>query len=101
MIGYILKIMRNQIICMVLFIVFNTANSYAQDWANLKRYQEENSTLIKDVRQKQRVVFMGNSITEGWSHHRPEFFRNDTFINRGISGQTTPSNASSLSPGCR
>ena len=33
---------------------------------------------------------MGNSITEGWSNHEPTFFKNPAYINRGISGQTTP-----------
>ena len=33
---------------------------------------------------------MGNSITEGWSHYMPEMFDNQTYINRGIGGQTTP-----------
>ena len=37
-----------------------------------------------------RIVFMGNSITEGWSNKDPEFFENPSHINRGISGQTTP-----------
>ena len=35
------------------------------------------------------VVFLGNSITEGWSNHHPEFFENKAYINKGISGQTT------------
>ena len=33
---------------------------------------------------------MGNSITEGWSRLRPDFFSNKPYINRGIGGQTTP-----------
>ena len=33
---------------------------------------------------------MGNSITEGWEHALPEFFTKNPYINRGISGQTTP-----------
>jgi lysophospholipase L1-like esterase len=39
---------------------------------------------------EKRVVFMGNSITEGWSVLFPEFFEGKPYINRGISGQTTP-----------
>lgn len=62
----------------------------AQDWANLKRYQKENKYLKTPVINENRVVFMGNSITEGWSNHHPEFFMNKLYINRGISGQTTP-----------
>ena len=62
----------------------------AQDWANLERYQQENKVLRELGIDKNRVVFMGNSITEGWSHHHPEFFKNKHYVNRGIGGQTTP-----------
>lgn len=62
----------------------------AQDWPNLNYYREANSKLNLQENYEKRVVFMGNSITEGWSQHHPEFFKNKSFINRGISGQTTP-----------
>lgn len=65
-------------------------NLTAQDWPNLKRFQAGNSEVMEQAQQEGRVVFMGNSITEGWSHFRPEFFADNPFINRGISGQTTP-----------
>ena len=60
------------------------------DWANLGRYQEANSKLGPPASGEDRVVFMGNSITEGWSRLSPEFFTGKPYINRGISGQTTP-----------
>lgn len=63
--------------------------AHAQDWANLKRYQKENADLAL-VESEPRVVFMGNSITEGWLALRPEFFADKNYVNRGISGQTTP-----------
>ena len=50
--------------------------SYAQDWANLKRFQKENTELTISKPNEHRVVFMGNSITEGWLGIRPEFFAN-------------------------
>ena len=59
------------------------------DWANLKRYQENNQELRK-ITDPNRVVFMGNSITEGWSHFNKDFFIDNPFINRGIGGQTSP-----------
>lgn len=62
----------------------------AQDWANLKRYQDENAKLGAPASNENRVVFMGNSITEGWKNNRPEFFFGRPYICRGISGQTTP-----------
>jgi len=64
--------------------------SYAQDWANLSRYEKENSILGAPEVLENRIVFMGNSITEGWTHHHADFFKNTSYINRGISGQTTP-----------
>jgi len=65
-------------------------NSYAQDWANLNRYLDDNIKLISEGPKKNRVVFMGNSITEGWLKENPEFFANKPYVNRGISGQTSP-----------
>ncbi len=62
----------------------------AQDWANLNRYKTENEKLTPQASGEQRVVFMGNSITEGWSNFDPDFFTDNPYINRGISGQTTP-----------
>jgi lysophospholipase L1-like esterase len=59
-----------------------------RDWANLAHYQNENAALIASGR-KPDVVFMGDSITEGWLSKRPAFFT-AARINRGISGQTTP-----------
>ena len=59
------------------------------DWANLSRYKEENNKLLNSS-DELRVVFMGNSITESWSHFDPDFFLTNSYINRGISGQTTP-----------
>ena len=67
-----------------------TTLSYGQDWANFKRFQQENSELMLAKANENRVVFMGNSITEGWLSIRPEFFKNKPYVNRGISGQTTP-----------
>jgi len=62
----------------------------AQDCANLQRYQKENDSIKRIENTQNRIVFMGNSITEGWSNQYPEFFNNKSYVNRGISGQTTP-----------
>ena len=59
------------------------------DWAHLKKYEQSNSEL-KKINDPNRVVFMGNSITEGWSNFDKDFFINNPFVNRGIGGQTTP-----------
>jgi len=66
------------------------SSSYSQDWANLERYREANSQLISPSSSEHRIVFMGNSITEGWIKSHPEFFEGKSYVNRGISGQTTP-----------
>ena len=62
----------------------------AQDWPYLKKYQKENEALVALTPEEKRIVFMGDSITEFWSNHCPEFFVGKPYINRGISGQTTP-----------
>ena len=64
--------------------------STAQDWANLTRFQAKNEALGTPAKGEKRVVFMGNSITEGWIYTCPEFFEGRPYINRGIGGQTTP-----------
>lgn len=65
------------------------SDSLAQkkDLANLQRYQEANNKLPQPSKGEKRVVFMGNSITDGWPK---DFFENKPYVNRGISGQTTP-----------
>jgi lysophospholipase L1-like esterase len=59
------------------------------DWAHLKKFEKDNERL-KKINDPNRVVFMGNSITEGWSNFDKDFFIKNPFVNRGISGQTTP-----------
>ncbi|HKL36432.1 MAG TPA: SGNH/GDSL hydrolase family protein [Salegentibacter sp.] len=60
-----------------------------QDWANLKKYKAQNEK-IQETQDYPDVVFMGNSITEGWVNAQPEFFENNNYAGRGIGGQTTP-----------
>ena len=62
----------------------------AQDWAGLNRFKEENMKIGLPKPGENRIVFMGNSITEGWMKFCPGFFEGKPYINRGISGQTTP-----------
>jgi acyl-CoA thioesterase I len=59
------------------------------DWAYLARFREENARLGPPARGDNRVVFMGDSITEGWGPP-DRFFAGKPYVNRGISGQTTP-----------
>jgi len=60
------------------------------DWANLSRFAADNKKVAAPAAGENRVVFMGNSITEGWGNLDPDFFKGKPYINRGISGQTTP-----------
>jgi len=60
------------------------------DWPNFNRYREANEKLGLPTKDEERVVFMGNSITDGWIRISPEFFEGKSYIDRGISGQTTP-----------
>ncbi len=60
------------------------------DFYYLKRYAKENSLLSKPVKGENRIIFLGDSITEFWIDELPSFFEGRSFINRGISGQTTP-----------
>lgn len=62
----------------------------AQDWANFGKYELENSLLPSKKTGEKRIVLMGDSITEFWSQIHPDFFKESPYINRGISGQTTP-----------
>jgi lysophospholipase L1-like esterase len=66
------------------------AQANNQDWANLQRFQEDNARIGMPTEYEDRVVFMGNSISQGWITNVPEFFANRPYINRGIGGQTTP-----------
>ena len=61
-----------------------------QDWPYLAKYQQENTKLSLPQTNENRVVFLGDSITEFWSKEHFFFSENKSFINRGISGQTTP-----------
>ena len=85
-----MRIFSNTLLITFLLLMNITFETYAQDWANLEQFKEENKVIGLPRTNEDRVVFIGNSITEGWKNHLPEFFDNPNYINRGISGQTTP-----------
>jgi lysophospholipase L1-like esterase len=67
------------------------AEKTLQDWPNLARYGNANATVQPPAKNEKRVVFMGDSITDVWV--QPQFggfFPGRPYIDRGISGQTTP-----------
>ena len=59
-----------------------------QDWNQLGRYHQDNERLKAQAAEPKRVVFLGDSITDGWNLGRS--FPGKPYVNRGISGQTTP-----------
>lgn len=59
-----------------------------QDWPQLSRYHEANAKLAPAAKDEERVIFLGDSITDGWK--LAEYFPGKPYVNRGISGQTTP-----------
>lgn len=59
------------------------------EFGNWKRYAKANKELGAPAKGEKRVVLMGNSITDGWPHTRPDFFKNNNLIGRGIGGQTS------------
>ncbi len=80
-------------ICLVLllihFPVFSQNDKKLDDFANLNRYANANKSMAPPGPGEERVVFIGNSITEFWGEIDSSFFSNNGYINRGISGQTS------------
>jgi lysophospholipase L1-like esterase len=65
-----------------------TLASQLQDWNQLGRYHADNEKLKAQPADPQRVVFLGDSITDGWKLN--QYFPGKPYVNRGIGGQTTP-----------
>ena len=80
-----------QFLYSILFLsIIMGGKAQAQDWPNLSKYQEENAQLKPVAPGEKRIVFMGDSITEFWSTIDSDYFIGKPYLNRGISGQTTP-----------
>ena len=75
------------LVLLLLPLTFYGQNSMNNDWANLNKYALENKNLTPVSKS---VVFMGDSITEFWKVNDGAFFTDNLFLDRGISGQTTP-----------
>ena len=67
------------------------AEKKLDDWAELNRYAAANAKVLPTQKGENRVVFMGDSITDIWDRNElGGFFPGKPYLNRGISGQTTP-----------
>ena len=73
-----------------------TAQYQIQEWERMKtdfgylaKYKEENKKISLPKANENRVVFLGNSITEAWAKIDSNFFIKNNFVGRGISGQTS------------
>ena len=81
------------ILCFLLFLSVAQAQNAdcKNDWPNLARYDNDNKTVAPPAKNEQRVIFMGDSITDSWDNPaNGGFFPGKPYVNRGISGQTTP-----------
>ena len=74
--------------CSELKTRLDRADTKLKDWPNFARYHDANAKLAAPAKNEDRVVFMGDSITDSWK--LAEYFPGKPYINRGISGQTTP-----------
>ncbi len=91
-----LQVVKKSLIAFALLFISNSIMAQKKindswiDWANFKKYEADNNKIEPPIKNETRVVFMGNSIFEGWIRLRPEFFSGKPYFDRGISGQTTP-----------
>lgn len=84
------SVQKKNSVLIIMLALTTLFSAEAQDWGNLQKYQNENKTIGMPAAGENRIVFMGNSITEGWFKIDPDFFKGKPYIVRGISGQTTP-----------
>ncbi len=83
---------------MILFILGISAScaqkkvteDLSDDWAALSKYKKENAEIGLPKKGEKRVVFLGSSIFELWKQKNPTYFNNNTYIDRGVSGQISP-----------
>ncbi|WP_337879336.1 SGNH/GDSL hydrolase family protein [Rheinheimera sp.] len=85
--------MRKAIACLPLIFVTSMAAANGpfsvSGYANQEKYRQANAGLGQPAVGEKRVVFMGDSITEFWPVHNPDFFARHGYIGRGISGQVS------------
>lgn len=75
-------------LAITLILTIMSIFGFAQDWFGYNVYKADNERIIA-AKDYPEVVFMGNSITELWAYYHPNFFSDNHFCGRGISGQTS------------
>jgi lysophospholipase L1-like esterase len=68
----------------------NAQRHLLSDWGGLIRYGSDDAELRPAKPGEDRVVFLGDDITELWGRGDAKFFPGKPYVNRGIAGQTTP-----------
>ena len=77
------------IVVMMLWNLLTGQDALANDWANKDYYAQANRALMAGEPDAERVVLMGNSITEYWFELHPDFFGSHHLVGRGIGGQVS------------
>jgi len=75
-------------LAIIIILMTMSIFGFAQDWFGSDVYKADNERIIA-AKDYPEVVFMGNSITELWAYFHPNFFTDNHFCGRGISGQTS------------
>lgn len=81
--------MIRKLILGALLIMTSISANAQTDWGNYGRYEKDNVTVKAAPQSQRKAVFMGNSITDNWASRRPDFFKNNGYVGRGIGGQTS------------
>lgn len=82
--------MKKQIVALTIASMSLLTSAQSPEWIHLGRYEAANKELQALPNNGNRVIFLGNSITEGWVNLHPEFFKaHPNFYGRGIGGETT------------
>jgi len=81
--------MKRLLFFSLFFALFCCGVNAQKSWAHYERYDAHNDSVIANKGRRVKAVFMGNSITDNWAKFHPEFFAENNFIGRGISGQVT------------
>ena len=82
------KVINMKRILLITLLMTMSFFGFSQDWFGFNRFKADNEQ-IKANGNYPKVVFMGNSITENWAYYHPNFFSDNNFCGRGISGQTS------------